>query len=100
MRYSYEQVTMTILSSRNTEDREYRPLESIGDNYPKYVITRYGLIQQRNGNIYERRQYVLIFGDKRQVAGLIARDDHPVHFGLWRDGFSAREMQAAREDRI
>lgn len=49
MRYSYVQVAMTIQGSRETEDREYRPLESIKDNYPKYVITRNDLIQQRNG---------------------------------------------------
>ena len=52
MRYSYVQVAMTILSSRNTEDREYRPLESIRDNYPKYVVTRNDLIQQRSGIIH------------------------------------------------
>ena len=52
MQYSYVQVAMTILSSRNTEEREYRPLESIKDNYPKYVVTRNDLIQQRNGIIH------------------------------------------------
>ena len=52
MQYSYVQVAMTIQSSRNTEDREYRPLESIKDNYPKYVVTRNDLIQQRNGIIH------------------------------------------------
>ena len=52
MQYSYVQVAMTILSSRNTEDREYRPLETIKDNYPKYVVTRNDLIQQRNGIIH------------------------------------------------
>ena len=50
--YSYVQVAMTILSSMETEDREYKPLESIKDNYPKYVITRNDLIQQRNGIIH------------------------------------------------
>ena len=29
--------------------REYRPLESIKDNYPKYVLTLDYLLQQRNG---------------------------------------------------
>ena len=52
MQYSYVQVAMTILSSRNTEDREYRPLEAIRDNYPKYVVTRNDLIQNRNGIIH------------------------------------------------
>ena len=41
---------MTILSSHETENREYKPLESIKDNYPKYV--RNDLIQQRNGIIH------------------------------------------------
>lgn len=49
MQYAYIQVAMTILSSIETENREYRPLESIRDNYPKYVITRDSLIQLRNG---------------------------------------------------
>ena len=52
MDYSYVQVAMTILSSRETEDREYAPLESIDDNYPKYIVTRNDLIQKRNGIIH------------------------------------------------
>jgi len=32
-----------------TEDREYRALEQIRDNYPKYLVTRNDLIQHRNG---------------------------------------------------
>ena len=47
--YAYVQVAMTIMNSRHTEDREYTPLEMIRDNYPKYVITRNDMIQQRNG---------------------------------------------------
>ena len=49
MDYSYVQVAYTILSSKETEDREYRPLEMIRDNYPKYVVTADSLLQQRNG---------------------------------------------------
>ena len=49
MQYVYVQVSMTILNSRETEDREYRPLESIKDNYTKYVATLDPLLQQRNG---------------------------------------------------
>lgn len=52
MQYSYVQVAMTILSSIETENREYKPLESIRDNYPKYVVTRNDLIQKRNGIIH------------------------------------------------
>lgn len=47
--YSYVQVAMTILSSRDTEDREYRPLEEIHDNYKKYVATLDPVLQKRNG---------------------------------------------------
>ena len=50
--YSYVQVAMTIMNSIDTEDREYRPLESIKDNYPKYVITRNDLIQHRSGIVH------------------------------------------------
>lgn len=49
MRYSYIQVAYTIALSKETEDREYRPLESIKDNYPKYVATADSVLQQRNG---------------------------------------------------
>lgn len=52
MQYSYIQVAMTILSSKEAENREYSPLESIKDNYPKYVVTRNDLIQKRNGIIH------------------------------------------------
>lgn len=49
MNYSYVQVAYTIALSQETEDREYRPLEQIRDNYPKYVATTDYLLQQRNG---------------------------------------------------
>ena len=49
MNYSYVQVSYTIALSKETEDREYRPLETIRDNYPKYVVTIDPLLQQRNG---------------------------------------------------
>ena len=48
--YSYVQVAYTILASKETENREYKSLESIrGDNYPKYVVTTDKLLQNRNG---------------------------------------------------
>ena len=47
--YAYVQVAYTIALSRETEDREYRPLEAISDNYPKYVVTTDYLLQRRNG---------------------------------------------------
>lgn len=49
LNYAYVQVAYTILASKDTEDREYRPLEQIRDNYPKYVATTDYLIQKRNG---------------------------------------------------
>ena len=47
--YTYVQVAYTIALSKDTEDREYRPLEAIKDNYPKYVATTDFLLQKRNG---------------------------------------------------
>ena len=50
--YSYVQVAYTIAVSRETEDREYRPLEQIRDNYPKYLMTTDFLLQKRNGILH------------------------------------------------
>ena len=52
MNYAYIQVAYTILQSKESEDREYRPLELICDNYPKFVLTTDYLLQQRNGIIH------------------------------------------------
>ena len=49
LNYSYVQVSYTIMLSKETEDREYKPLEQIKDNYPKYVVTTDYLLQKRNG---------------------------------------------------
>lgn len=49
MEYAYVQVALTIMESKQTEDREYRPLERIKDNYPKFIVTRSDLIQHRSG---------------------------------------------------
>lgn len=49
LNYSYVQVSYTIMLSKETEDREYIPLEQIKDNYPKYVATTDYLLQKRNG---------------------------------------------------
>ena len=43
---------MTIMADQSTEEREYRPLEQIRDNYPKYLLTRSDPIQQRDGIIH------------------------------------------------
>ena len=47
--YAYVQVALTIMNSKDTEDREYRPLELIADGYPKYLLTRRDLVQKRSG---------------------------------------------------
>ncbi len=47
--YAYVQVAYTILDSKKTEDREYKSLEEIKDNYPKYVLTTDYILQNRNG---------------------------------------------------
>lgn len=58
--YAYIQVAKTIdngiVNEKGipvTEQREFRPLESIKDNYPKYVLTLDYLLQQRNGIKHE-----------------------------------------------
>ena len=48
----YIQVAMTIMNNVDTENREFKPLESIRDNYPKYVMTRNDMIQRRNGIVH------------------------------------------------
>ncbi len=51
--YSYVQIAYTILESKDTEDREYKSLESITwHNYPKYLLTTDTLLQKRNGVIH------------------------------------------------
>ena len=56
--YVYAQVAMTIYGIdengiNKSEEREYRPLEQIDDNYPKYVFTLDTLLQKRNGIIHK-----------------------------------------------
>lgn len=50
--YAYAQVAMSMMSDKATEDREYAPLEKIGDNYPKFILTRNDPIQRRNGILH------------------------------------------------
>ena len=52
--YSYLQVAYTILQSIETEDREYRPLEGIRDNYKKYVINREYLGYKWHASLFGR----------------------------------------------
>ncbi len=63
--YSYMQVAYTIMLSKETEDREYRPLEAIPDNYAKYVATMDYILQKRNGikhiNIIDHMASCLLF---------------------------------------
>lgn len=54
MDYAYVQVAYTIMENKETEDREYRSLESITrDNYPRYLLTTDTLLQKRNGIKHE-----------------------------------------------
>ncbi|MCQ2380080.1 MAG: ATP-binding protein [Victivallaceae bacterium] len=46
--YYYAQVAMTV-AAPETEEREYRVLEAIRDNYPKYLFTLDALLLRRNG---------------------------------------------------
>ena len=64
MEYAYVQVATTIMASRATEDREYRSFEHIRDNYPKYLLTRSDLIQQRNGIIHANIPEFMLAGSK------------------------------------
>ena len=57
LNYSYVQIAYSILQSMETEDREYRPLESVKDNYPKYMMTDY-ILQHRNGIAHV---YLIVF---------------------------------------
>jgi len=50
--YSYVQVAYTIAGSSETEEREFRPLEMVKDNYPKYLLTTDYILQKRNGIIH------------------------------------------------
>ena len=65
LNYSYVQVAYTILNSEQTENREYRSLETVKDNYPKYVVTTDYLLQKRNGinhvNLMEFLKYGNLF---------------------------------------
>lgn len=68
MNYAYIQTAMTIMNDRVTEDREYRPLEQIRDNYPKFIITRSDPIQHRNGIIHEN--VTELIGEGRNFSSL------------------------------
>lgn len=58
-KYSYVQVARTIYSDEDengvdrTQEREYRSLEKIKDNYPKYILSMDRLIQNRSGIIHK-----------------------------------------------
>ena len=62
-RYAYVQAAMTVAASRETEDREYAPLERIRDNYPKYVLTRNDPIQRRGGILHRNLPQLMSAGE-------------------------------------
>ncbi len=47
--YAYLQIAYSIAGSKETEEREYKPLETIRDNYPRYLMTTDFILQRRNG---------------------------------------------------
>ena len=66
--YTYIQIAKTIdngiVNDKGifaTEEREYRPLESIKDNYPKYVLTPDYFFQQRNGIKHDNRISFIVY---------------------------------------
>jgi predicted AAA+ superfamily ATPase len=61
--YSYIQVCMTMMASTETEEREYKPLETIKDNFPKYILTRSDPIQHRNGIIHKNMPELMKNGE-------------------------------------
>lgn len=60
--YSYVQVSYTIANSKETEEREYRPLEAVKDNYPKYLLTTDYILQRRNGIRHENLMDFILSG--------------------------------------
>ena len=64
-KYSYVQVARTIYSDEDehgidkTQEREYRSLEKIQDNYPKYVLSLDTLLQNRSGIIHKNLTYFM-----------------------------------------
>ena len=62
LNYSYVQVAYTIASSKDTEEREYRPLEAMKDNYPKYLLTTDYILQHRNGIRHENLMGFILSG--------------------------------------
>ena len=63
--YSYVQVARTIYGNEDesgidqTQEREYRSLEKIQDNYPKYILSLDFLLQNRNGIIHKDMIYFI-----------------------------------------
>jgi predicted AAA+ superfamily ATPase len=51
----YVQVATTITASAETRRREYAPLEAIGDNYPKYVLSLDQVAGDKSGGIHHLR---------------------------------------------
>lgn len=52
-----------MMASTETEEREYKPLETIKDNFPKYILTRSDPIQHRNGIIHKNMPELMKNGE-------------------------------------
>ena len=63
MDYSYVQVARKLCNNKDTEDKEYRPLEqAVWDNYRKYILTTDGELLKRNGIIHANLADFIIKG--------------------------------------
>ena len=51
------------LAEKKTEEREYKPLETIKDKFPKYILTRSNPIQHRNGIIHKNMSELMKNGE-------------------------------------
>lgn len=53
-----------FMDSPQTEEREYRSLEKIRDNYPKYLLTLDALQQERGGIVHANLAEFIVNGNR------------------------------------
>lgn len=59
----WENRNLKNILQKKTEEREYKPLETIKDNFPKYILTRSAPIQHRNGIIHKNMSELMKNGE-------------------------------------
>lgn len=59
----WENRNLKNILQKKTEEREYKPLETIKDNFPKYILTRSDPIQHRNGIIHKNMPELMKNGE-------------------------------------